>query len=97
MNQLKLYLSQIQQSFVVPEIELVMDPEIQAKFEECQAAGKDLKADDFEGRQNDRAFMGRLEKVVDRWVRKITSVTTLEHDPSQGPVIEEKNFWLAIE
>ena len=41
--------------------------------------------------------MGRLEKVVDRWVRKITSVTTLEHDPSQGPVIEEKNFWLAIE
>jgi hypothetical protein len=79
--QLKLKLSQCTQNVIVPEIELMHDPEIRTKYEECKKAGRELSAEDFEERLKDPAFVKRIEKQVQMWVRDIRRITTLEHDP----------------
>ena len=62
--QLKVHLVQCQQNIIVPEIELIHDPEIRAKSEECKALKRDMTTDDFENSLKDPGFITRLEKTV---------------------------------
>jgi dynein heavy chain 1 len=81
----------------VPEIELVHDPEIKAKADECKAAGRELTIEDFEDRIQDPNFVKRLEKTMTQWIKDIRRITQLNHDPQQGSALQEINFWLSIE
>lgn len=95
--QLKVHLVQCQQNIIVPEIELTHDAEVKAKYDECKAAGRELRAEDFEGRLQDANFVKRLEKTVTQWIKDIRRVTQLNHDPGQGSALQEINFWLSLE
>tara|TARA_B110000285_G_C14622497_1_gene379751 strand:- start:85 stop:519 length:435 start_codon:yes stop_codon:yes gene_type:complete len=90
-------LVQCQKHIIVPEIELIHDPEIRARFEECKKTKVEMKTDDFEENLTDPAFIQRLEKIVTQWIRDIRKVTQMNNDPSEGQAIQEINFWNSIE
>jgi len=60
---------------MVPEIELVHDPEVKAKYEEVNKLGRELTTDDFENKIQDPNFVKRLEKTVTKWIRDIRCIT----------------------
>lgn len=60
---------------MVPEIELVHDPEVKAKYEEVKKLGRELTTDDFENKIQDPNFVKRLEKTVTKWIRDIRCIT----------------------
>jgi len=73
--QLKVHLLQCQQNIIVPEIELIHEPEIKAKSEERRALGLEMTTDDFENRLQDPNFVKRLEKTVTQWIKDIRRIT----------------------
>ena len=42
-------------------VELRVDPEVKAKFDECKTAGTFVKESDFEDRINDPDFVNRMK------------------------------------
>ena len=84
--QLKVQLVQCLQNLDIPEVELLIDHEIKAKYEKCKEQGKEMTEEDFEGQVNE-AFLNRLKKCVDQWYRDIRKVTTLSHDPTSGSAL----------
>jgi hypothetical protein len=60
----------------VPDIELVHDPEIKAKYDEKKAAGTlPVNAEDFDAKMQDPTFVARLEKTMTQWFRDIRRIT----------------------
>lgn len=82
---------------MVPEIDLIHDPEIKQKYEEVKQLGRDLTPDDFENRISDPLFVKKLEKTVTKWIRDIRCITQLNHNPESGSALQEIQFWLSIE
>ena len=94
--QLKVHLVQCLQNLDIPEIELMIDPEIMAKAVQCKEAAKEMTEEDFDGLITE-PFLLRLQKCVDQWYRDIRKVTQLKHDPTSGSALQEINFWLSLE
>jgi len=86
-------LVQCQQNIIVPEIDLLHDPEIKSKFDE----NNNVALDDFDDRLKDASFVKRLEKTVTQWIKDIQKITQLNHNPQQGSSLQEVNFWSSIE
>lgn len=97
LSQLKVHLVQYQQNIMVPEIDLIHDPEIKQKYEEVKQLGRELTPDDFENRISDPSFVKKLEKTVTKWIRDIRCITQLNHNPESGSALQEIQFWLSIE
>ena len=60
---------------MVPTIELIHDPDVNAKAEELKAQGKKVSTDDFDDRLKDSNFIKRLEKTVTQWIKDIRKIT----------------------
>ena len=61
LSSLKMHLAQCRQNLDIPMVELRVDPEVKAKFDECKAAGTFVKESDFEDRINDPDFVNRMK------------------------------------
>jgi len=88
-------LVQCSQNIIVPEIELIHDPDVKAKFDE--KGDQNVTTDDFDDKIKDPNFVKRLEKTVHTWIKDIQKITALKHDPQQGSALLEVNFWNSIE
>ena len=82
-----MHLAQCRQNLDIPMVELRVDPEVKAKFDECKAAGTFVKESDFEDRLNDTEFVNRMKQNVQSWYKDIRKVTQLDHVIENGSSI----------
>ena len=79
-------------------VELAIDPEVQAKFEEAKAKGTSVSTNDFDDVvQKSPDFVNRLYNQVQGWYKEIRKVTTLEHAIESGTASQEINFWAQMD
>lgn len=74
-------------------VELAVDSEIKAKFEQSKAAGTFVNLSDFEDKLHNAEFLNRLHNSVQGWYKEIRKVTTLEHNMENASAAQEVNFW----
>ena len=53
--------------------------------------------DDFSDISENPEFIGRLELLVNQWVKTISQVITMKYDLSKGSVLEEIMFHTSLE
>jgi len=90
--QLKVHLNQCLQNLEIPEIELMIDPEIIAQAERCKQKGIKMSEEDFGALASSPEFINRLENCVKQWLRDISRVTLMKYDLANGTVSQEIMF-----
>jgi dynein heavy chain 1 len=96
-TELELQLTHLQQNIEIPEIELVIHPEVRAVVDAAKASGSKPTPADFGDKKEGTDFLRELVNYVIKWTRQIQKVTTMSRDPSSGTAIQEVNFWLNLE
>uniref|UniRef100_A0A0X3P013 Dynein heavy chain, cytoplasmic n=1 Tax=Schistocephalus solidus TaxID=70667 RepID=A0A0X3P013_SCHSO len=95
--ELEIGLLHLQQNIDIPEITLAVNPYVLQIIKKCAEEGKRAKVTDFEDKIEDAQFLNGLQAGVNRWIKEIQKVTTLDRDPSSGTALQEITFWLNLE
>ncbi len=68
-------MNQCLQNLEIPEIELMIDPEINRQSENCKRQGTKFGEECFAGIVGNPEFVNRLENGVKQWIKDIGRVT----------------------
>ena len=94
---LKSHLSLARQNTEIPKVELIIDPDIKAKYDEAAKNGTYVNLSDFDDKLQDKEYLNRLHNLVQGWYKEIRKVTTLEHNIESGTASQEINFWAQMD
>ncbi|KAK6731031.1 hypothetical protein RB195_007476 [Necator americanus] len=97
LNEAEVALLHLQQNIDIPEINLVINPHIQAAIQKASKEGRKAKVTDLGDLVEDSQFLNSLQSGVNRWIKEIRKVTKLERDPGSGSSLQEMTFWLNLE
>ncbi|KAJ1368590.1 hypothetical protein KIN20_029753 [Parelaphostrongylus tenuis] len=97
LNEAEVALLHLQQNIDIPEINLVINPHIQAAIQKASKEGRKAKVADLGDLVEDAQFLNSLQSGVNRWIKEIRKVTKLERDPGSGSSLQEMAFWLNLE
>ncbi|KAK5965130.1 hypothetical protein GCK32_004027, partial [Trichostrongylus colubriformis] len=97
LNEAEVALLHLQQNIDIPEINLVINPHIQAAIQKANKEGRKAKVTDLGDLVEDAQFLNSLQSGVNRWIKEIRKVTKLERDPGSGSSLQEMTFWLNLE
>ncbi|WKX92001.1 hypothetical protein Q1695_010215 [Nippostrongylus brasiliensis] len=97
LNEAEVALLHLQQNIDIPEINLVINPHIQAAIQKASKEGRKAKVTDLGDLVEDAQFLNSLQSGVNRWIKEIRKVTKLERDPGSGSSLQEMTFWLNLE
>lgn len=95
--ELEMGLLHLQQNIDIPEISLIIHPQVQMTIKRCADEGSKAKVADFGDKVEDSSFLNQLQNGVNRWIKEIQKVTKLERDPASGTALQEISFWLNLE
>ncbi|XP_063804701.1 cytoplasmic dynein 1 heavy chain 1 [Pseudophryne corroboree] len=95
--ELEMGLLHLQQNIEIPEISLMIHPNITNVAKQCYERGEKAKVTDFGDKVEDPTFLNQLQSGVNRWIREIQKVTKLDRDPASGTALQEISFWLNLE
>ncbi|CAG10419.1 unnamed protein product, partial [Tetraodon nigroviridis] len=95
--ELEMGLLHLQQNIEIPEISLLIHPNIANIAKQCYERGEKPKVTDFGDKVEDPTFLNQLQSGVNRWIREIQKVTKLDRDPASGTALQEISFWLNLE
>ncbi|XP_073494500.1 cytoplasmic dynein 1 heavy chain 1 isoform X2 [Phyllobates terribilis] len=95
--ELEMGLLHLQQNIEIPEISLMIHPNITNVAKQCYERGEKPKVTDFGDKVEDPTFLNQLQSGVNRWIREIQKVTKLDRDPASGTALQEISFWLNLE
>ncbi|OCT64951.1 cytoplasmic dynein 1 heavy chain 1 isoform X1 [Xenopus laevis] len=95
--ELEMGLLHLQQNIEIPEISLLIHPNITNVAKQCYEQGDKPKVTDFGDKVEDPTFLNQLQSGVNRWIREIQKVTKLDRDPASGTAVQEISFWLNLE
>ncbi|XP_075700360.1 cytoplasmic dynein 1 heavy chain 1 [Rhinoderma darwinii] len=95
--ELEMGLLHLQQNIEIPEISLMIHPNISNVAKQCYEKGEKPKVTDFGDKVEDPTFLNQLQSGVNRWIREIQKVTKLDRDPASGTALQEISFWLNLE
>ncbi|KAG8561687.1 hypothetical protein GDO81_015440 [Engystomops pustulosus] len=95
--ELEMGLLHLQQNIEIPEISLMIHPNITNVAKQCYEKGEKPKVTDFGDKVEDPTFLNQLQSGVNRWIREIQKVTKLDRDPASGTALQEISFWLNLE
>uniref|UniRef100_A0A8C5Q446 AAA+ ATPase domain-containing protein n=1 Tax=Leptobrachium leishanense TaxID=445787 RepID=A0A8C5Q446_9ANUR len=95
--ELEMGLLHLQQNIEIPEISLLIHPNITNVAKQCYERGEKPKVTDFGDKVEDPTFLNQLQSGVNRWIREIQKVTKLDRDPASGTALQEISFWLNLE
>lgn len=95
--ELEMGLLHLQQNIDIPEISLIIHPNVQTTIKRFADENKKPKVNDFGDKVEDSTFLNQLQNGVNRWIKEIQKVTKLDRDPSSGTALQEVSFWLNLE
>ncbi|TNN61008.1 Cytoplasmic dynein 1 heavy chain 1 [Liparis tanakae] len=95
--ELEMGLLHLQQNIEIPEISLLIHPNITNIGKQFYERGEKPKVTDFGDKVEDPTFLNQLQSGVNRWIREIQKVTKLDRDPASGTALQEISFWLNLE
>uniref|UniRef100_A0A5K3FEA9 Dynein heavy chain, cytoplasmic n=2 Tax=Mesocestoides corti TaxID=53468 RepID=A0A5K3FEA9_MESCO len=95
--ELEIGLLHLQQNIDIPEITLAINPIVLQVIQKCKEEGRRATVADFESMIHDAQFLNSLHSGVNRWIKDIQKVTSLNRDPSSGTALQEVTFWLNLE
>lgn len=95
--ELEMGLLHLQQNIDIPEISLLVHPNVASAIKRCADEGHKAKVSDFGDKVEDSTFLNTLQNGVNRWIKEIQKVTKLDRDPSSGTALQEVSFWLNLE
>ncbi|CAJ0932234.1 unnamed protein product, partial [Ranitomeya imitator] len=95
--ELEMGLLHLQQNIEIPEISLMIHPNIINVAKQCYERSEKPKVTDFGDKVEDPTFLNQLQSGVNRWIREIQKVTKLDRDPASGTALQEISFWLNLE
>ncbi|XP_073434094.1 cytoplasmic dynein 1 heavy chain 1 isoform X2 [Dendrobates tinctorius] len=95
--ELEMGLLHLQQNIEIPEISLMIHPNITNVAKQCYERSEKPKVTDFGDKVEDPTFLNQLQSGVNRWIREIQKVTKLDRDPASGTALQEISFWLNLE
>lgn len=95
--ELEMGLLHLQQNIDIPEISLIIHQQVQTTIKRCADESRKAKVADFGDKVEDSTFLNQLHNGVNRWIKEIQKVTTLDRDPSSGTALQEVSFWLNLE
>ena len=87
----------LQQNIDMPEVHLVINPQIQAIVNKARSENRRSNANDIGDLSQDSNFLNSLQQGVNRWIGEIRKVTKLDRDPLSGTAIQETTFWANLE
>ena len=97
LGELEVELLRFQESIDVPFITLELHPSV-ASFASAQSrAGRPLRVEEFGAEGSDPAFLNEVQRGLNEWKKAILRVTRLTRDANAGSVMQEVNFWAAME
>lgn len=97
LNELSLAILQCQQNLEIPDVQLVVDPEVRNIVKRAKAENRKVMPSDYAEEIKSNEFLQGLQFRVNQWIKDIRKVTKLERDPSTGSALQEVNFWLNLE
>lgn len=74
MAELEMGLLHLQQNIDIPEISLVVHPQVAAVIKECADKGYKAKVADFGDLVENSTFLNQLQNGVNRWIKEIQKV-----------------------
>ena len=78
-DELEVNLLHLQQNIDIPEVQLVVNPEVLAAVKKAQASGKKPDVADFGSKVADSNFLNALQKDVNKWKTDIKKVCSRLH------------------
>lgn len=73
-DELEVNLLHLQQNIDIPEVQLVVNPEVLAAVKKAQAGGRKPDVGDFRSKVADSNFLNALQKDVNKWKTDIKKV-----------------------
>lgn len=73
-DELEVNLLHLQQNIDIPEVQLVVNPEVQQAVKKAQASGRKPDVADFGSKVADSNFLNALQKDVNKWKTDIKKV-----------------------
>ena len=97
LGELEVELLRFQESIDVPFITLDLHPLVAAFVSAQSRAGRPLRVEEFGPEASDPAFLNEVQRGLNEWKKAILRVTRLSRDANAGTVMQEVNFWAAME
>lgn len=96
--ELELSLFQLQQNVEIPQVTLLLHPEIQNALQRALSTGTPASFDTIPREvRADSDFLNSLQSIVNGWAKTIRATATTSRDARKGTAAQEINFWLDME
>lgn len=83
-DELEVNLLHLQQNIDIPEVQLVVNPEVLQAVKKAQASGRKPDVADFGSKVADSNFLNALQKDVNKWKTDIKKVRTYAWTPARA-------------
>ncbi|CDK26410.1 unnamed protein product [Kuraishia capsulata CBS 1993] len=88
-HDLAVSLEQLEQFIKVPDLSLTVHPKIR-EYMDYEEHKENVDENELLG---DSSFLNDLQSIVNDWVKSVQLVSRMNHDPLDGSVEDEINFW----
>eukprot|EP01133_Synstelium_polycarpum_P001082 gene1082-1226_t len=98
--ELELSLYNCKQQVQIPEVLLVIHPDIRAVAQKCRDQGRTIKVEDLSDLAQNQEFLNTIQSGVSQWVKdiqKVTKLKSIEEYLPETSTSQEVNFWMQLE